>query len=64
MPWVLRPIMNKGLNSAEDIMKSMGIKKFEELLVDGTGTTKEQWQSAVEDAEKHMDKIIDEIWEE
>lgn len=64
VPWVLRPIMNKGLNYVEDIMKFMGIKKFEELLVDGTGTTKEQWQSAVEDAEKHMDKIIDEIWKE
>mgnify|MGYP002538561798 CR=1 FL=1 len=39
VPWMLRPILNKGLNYVEDIIKFMGIKKFEELLVDDTGFT-------------------------
>ena len=28
VPWVLRPILNKGLNYVEDVIKFMGIKKF------------------------------------
>lgn len=42
IPWMLKPIMNKGLNYIESIMKFIGIKKFDELLVDGTGTTEEE----------------------
>ena len=42
VPWMLRPILNKGLNYVEDIIKFMGIKKFEELLVDDTGFTEEE----------------------
>lgn len=37
--WMMRPMFNKGLDYIEDIMKFMGISKFERLLVDGTGTT-------------------------
>jgi len=37
IPWMLRSIFNKGLDYVRDIMKYIGIKKFEELLVDGTG---------------------------
>ena len=44
VPWMLRPILNKGLNYVEDIIKFMGIKKFEELLVDDTGFTEEEKQ--------------------
>ena len=41
IPWLLRMVLNKGLNYVEDIMGSMGIKRFEELLVDGTGFTED-----------------------
>ena len=50
IPWMLKPIMNKGLNYVESIMKFIGIKKFDELLVDGTGTTEEEKKNAIETA--------------
>ena len=59
VPWMLRPIMNKGLNYIEDIMKFMGIKKFEELLVDATGFTEEEKQEAINKASEKIDDIID-----
>ncbi len=58
IPWMLKPIMNKGLNYIESIMKFIGIKKFDELLVDGTGTTEEEKQSAIETAEREIEDII------
>ena len=39
-------------------MKFIGIKKFDELLVDGTGTTEEEKQSAIETAEREIEDII------
>ena len=59
VPWMLRPIMNKGLNYVEDIMKFMGIKKFEELLVDGTGFTEEERRGAINKAIDKIDDVID-----
>ncbi len=59
IPWVLRPIMNKGLNYVEDVIKFMGIKKFDELLVDGTGYTEEEKQEAINKACEKIDDIID-----
>ena len=59
VPWMLRPIMNKGLNYIEDVMKFMGIKKFEELLVDATGFTEEEKQDAINKAYSKIDDIID-----
>ena len=59
VPWMLRPILNKGLNYVEDIIKFMGIKKFEELLVDGTGFTEEEKQEAINKASEKIDDIID-----
>lgn len=64
IPWMLRMVMNKGLNYVEDIMKFMGIKKFEELLVDGTGNTEEERQQAIQDAIKKIDGVIEEVWRE
>lgn len=58
IPWMLKPIMNKGLNYIESIMKFIGIKKFDELLVDGTGITEEEKQSAIETAEREIEDII------
>ena len=62
VPWILRGVMNRGLNYVEDIMKLLGIKRFQELLVDGTGTTKEEWNEAVKEAKENIDKIMDETW--
>ncbi|WP_346928137.1 NAD(P)H-dependent oxidoreductase [Clostridium sp.] len=62
IPWMLRPIFNKGLDYIKDIMKYMGIKKFEELLVDGTGFTEEERKKAIEENNKEVDKFIEEVW--
>ena len=59
VPWVLRPILNKGLNYVEDVIKFMGIKKFEELLVDGTGFTNKEQHEAINKAIDKIDDVID-----
>lgn len=61
IPWVMRPIFNKGLDYIEDIMKAMGISKFERLLVDGTGTTEAERQAAIEKANEKIEELIDKI---
>ncbi|RDY22608.1 FMN-dependent NADH-azoreductase [Romboutsia maritimum] len=59
IPWILKPVMNKGVNYIENIMKFIGIKKFEELLVDGTGTTENERQEAIAKASEKIDEVID-----
>ncbi len=61
IPWMMRPMMNKGLDYIEDIMKLMGISKFERLLVDGTGNTEAERREAIEKAKEKIDDIIDKI---
>jgi len=61
IPWVMRPMFNKGLDYIEDIMKFMGISKFERLLVDSTGTTEKERHDAIEDAKEKIDTIIEKI---
>lgn len=61
IPMVLRPILNRGLNYIEDIMKSMGINHFERLLVDGTGTTEEERLSAIIKAEDGIPSLINKL---
>lgn len=56
--WIIRPALNKGLNYVEDIMKFIGIAKFDELLVDGTGTTENERIEAIRNAESKIDGII------
>lgn len=60
--WMLKRVMNKGLNYVEDIMKAIGIKRFEELLVDGTGYTEEEKAEAIEKPLKKIDDVIEEVW--
>lgn len=60
--WMLRKVMNKGVNYVEDIMKTLGIKRFEELLVDGTGYTEEEKSKAIEKALKEIDDVIEDVW--
>lgn len=62
IPWYLKIVLNKGLNYVHDIMKFIGIKRFEELLVDGTGSTEEEKTKAIQDAINEIDYIIDAIW--
>lgn len=62
VPWILKMVMNKGLNYVEDIMKVAGIKRFEELLVDGTGFTEEEKQKAIEKALGKINSVISEVW--
>lgn len=59
IPWILKPVMNKGVNYIENITKFMGIKKFEGLLVDGTGFTEEEKAEAIKKAIEKIDDIID-----
>ncbi len=58
IPWILRPALNKGLNYVHDVIRSVGINRFEELLVDGTGTTDEERASAIERAVEKIDDIV------
>jgi FMN-dependent NADH-azoreductase len=57
--WMMRPILDKGLDYIEDIMKFIGINQFEKLLVDGTGTTEEERYTAIEKAKAKIDGIIE-----
>jgi FMN-dependent NADH-azoreductase len=61
IPWMMRPIFNRGLDYIEDIMKFIGINNFERLLVDGTGTTAEDKATAIENAKGKIDGIIEKI---
>lgn len=58
VPWLIRPVLNKGLNYVEDIMKYIGIKNFHEILVDGTGTSREEQLAAITRAIKKIDDVI------
>lgn len=61
IPWIMKSVFNRGLNYVEDIMKFMGIKKFEELLVDGTGVTEEERLKAIEEAKEEIADVIEDI---
>ncbi|MGG5460655.1 FMN-dependent NADH-azoreductase [Clostridium sp. B9] len=62
IPWLTRNAFNKGLNYVEDIMKFLGIKKFHQLLVDGTGYSKEEKFKAEDKAVAKMDDVIKSIY--
>lgn len=61
IPWILDPIMDKGENYVAQIMKAMGIKNVQELNVDATGTTEEERENAIREAEEKIDSILDRI---
>lgn len=58
IPWLIRPALNKGLNYVHDVMRFIGISRFEELLVDGTGTSEDEREDAIRRAMKKIDDII------
>ncbi|SCH75379.1 MULTISPECIES: FMN-dependent NADH-azoreductase [unclassified Romboutsia] len=61
IPWILDPILDKGENYIASIMKILGIKKIEELMVSGTGNTEEERLEAIKKASEKIDKIIEKI---
>jgi len=61
IPWIIRPALNKGLNYVHDIVKFIGINNFQELLVDGTGTTEDERQESIEKATVKIDGIVSDI---
>ena len=62
--WMSKKFLNRGLNYVEDMMKALGIKRFEELLVDGTGYTEEEKKDAIEKALNKIDDVIADVWKE
>ena len=62
--WMSKKFLNRGLNYVEDMMKAIGIKRFEELLVDGTGYTEEEKELAIEKALNKIDSVIEDVWRE
>lgn len=58
IPWILRPALNKGLNYVRDILRFIGIEAFEELPVDGTGTTEQERQEAIQTAVGQIDGLV------
>lgn len=58
IPWIVDPILDKGENYVESIMKSIGIKQVKELKVDNTGTSEQERQDAIHKAEEKILDII------
>ncbi len=58
IPWIIRPALNKGLNYVREIMRFLGVDTFDELLVDGTGTTENERQEAIEKATGQIEGLV------
>jgi FMN-dependent NADH-azoreductase len=61
IPWIMKPVLDKGLNYVEDIMKFIGISKLDQLLIDGTGTTEMEKSEAIKKARSKIDSIVDQV---
>lgn len=61
IPWLLRGKVSRGVEYVEDVMNFLGIKKFKELLVDGTGSDKYARMDAEQQAINKIDVIIDDF---
>jgi FMN-dependent NADH-azoreductase len=57
-PRILSGKINHGANFLEDLFKFLGVKKFEKLMVEGTGEKSIGVLEAESEAFKEMDKII------
>lgn len=62
IPWFIRPVLNQGLKYVHDITKFLGIDTFEELMVDGTGTTENERQEAIQKATEKIGKLVDKLF--
>lgn len=56
--WMNKPALNKGIHYIESISKILGIAKFEKLLVDGTGYTKQEQEEAIKKGIEKIDPVI------
>lgn len=61
LPWMLRPILNKGMSYVEDIMKFIGISGCYSLFADGTGTTEEERRDAIAGAAEKIEPLVEEM---
>lgn len=62
IPWMIRPVLNKGLNYVLDIVKFLGVDTVTELLVDGTGTTNDEQSEAVKKATEKIDGLVNKLF--
>lgn len=62
IPWILKPALCKGLNYVHEIMKFIGIRTFDELLVDGTGSSEEERQNAIKNATDNILPLIERLF--
>lgn len=62
LPWIIKPVLNKGLNYIEDIVKFMGVENFIELDVSGTGNTEDERKEAIQKAEGKIDGIVHKLF--
>ena len=62
IPWILKPALCKGLNYVHDIIKFIGINTFDELLVDGTGTTEEERQNTMKTATDKIPHLVEKMF--
>lgn len=62
IPWILKPALDKGLNYVHEIMKFIGISTFDELLVDGTGTTEEERLNSVKTAIYKIPQLVEKLF--
>ena len=62
IPWILKPALSKGLNYVHEIMKFIGISTFDELLVDGTGTTEKERQNAIKTAADKIPQLVEKLF--
>ena len=62
IPWILKPALSKGLNYVHEIMKFIGVSTFDELLVDGTGTTEEERQNAIKTATDEIPHLVKKLF--
>jgi len=61
IPRLIRPALNKGVNYVHDIMRFIGIRIFEELLVDGTGTSEPNREKAIRKAAGRVDDVLNNV---
>lgn len=62
IPWIIRPALNKGLNYVHDITRFLGIDTFDELLVDGTGTTEDERREAIAKATGEIEGLVNRLF--
>ena len=62
LPWIIRPALNKGLNYVHELTRFLGIDTFDELLVDGTGTTENERREAIEKAANEIERLVNRLF--